>query len=94
MELKGSKTELNLMEAYAAESQARNNYTYYAGIAQQDGYEQIAAIFRETAENEKEHAEIWYKYLNGGGFENTEKNLAAAAEAENFEHVDLSLIHI
>ncbi len=89
MELKGSKTELNLMEAFAAESQARNNYTFYAGIAKKDGYEQIAAIFQETAENEKEHAEIWYKLLNGGDFQTTQQNLASAAEAEEYEHRDM-----
>lgn len=89
MELKGSKTELNLMEAFAGESQARTNYTFFAAIARRDGYEQIAAIFEETAANEKEHAELWYKYLNGGDFSNTTVNLAAAAEGERYEHEDM-----
>lgn len=89
MELKGSKTELNLMEAFAGESQARNNYTFFANIARRDGYDQIAAIFEETAANEKEHAEIWYKYLNGGNFSDTKANLAAAAEGELYEHADM-----
>lgn len=89
MELKGSRTEINLMEAYGAESQARNNYTFYAGIAKRDGYEQIAAIFEETASNEKEHAELWYKYLNGGDFSDTKANLNSAADGEHFEHADM-----
>lgn len=89
MELKGSKTELNLMEAFAGESQARNNYTFFAAIARRDGYEQIAAIFEETAANEKEHAELWYKYLNGGSFSDTRTNLGAAADGERYEHVDM-----
>lgn len=89
MELKGSKTELNLMEAFAAESQARTNYTFFAGIARRDGYEQIAAIFDETSANEKEHAELWYKYLNGGSFSDTQTNLTAAAEGELYEHADM-----
>ena len=89
MELKGSKTELNLMEAFAGESQARNNYTFFAAIARRDGYEQIAAIFEETAANEKEHAEIWYKYLNGGGFSDTRVNLGAAADGEHYENADM-----
>lgn len=89
MELKGSRTEINLMEAYGAESQARNNYTFYAGIAKRDGYEQIAAIFEETASNEKEHAELWYKYLNGGEFSDTKANLGSAADGEHFEHTDM-----
>ncbi len=89
MELKGSKTEKNLMAAYAAESEARNNYTFYAGIARRDGYEQIAAIFEETASNEKEHAELWYKYLNGGDFSATPSNLAAAAAGERYEHTEM-----
>ena len=89
MELKGSRTEINLMEAYGAESQARNNYTFYAGIAKRDGYEQIAAIFEETASNEKEHAELWYKYLNGGEFSDTKANLSSAADGEHFEHADM-----
>ena len=89
MELKGSKTEKNLMEAFAGESQARNKYTYFASKAKKDGYEQIAAIFEETAINEKEHAKIWFKYLNGGAVPSTEENLAAAAAGENFEWTDM-----
>ena len=89
MELKGSKTEKNLMEAFAGESQARNKYTYFASKAKKDGYEQIAAIFEETALNEKEHAKIWFKYLNGGDVPSTEENLAAAAAGENFEWTDM-----
>ena len=89
MELKGSRTEMNLIEAYAAESQARNNYTFYASIAKRDGYQQIGAIFEETASNEKEHAELWYKYLNGGDFSDPKANLASAAEGEHFEHADM-----
>ena len=89
MELKGSKTEKNLMEAFAGESQARNKYTYFASKAKKDGYEQIAAIFEETAINEKEHAKIWFKYLNGGQVPSTEENLAAAAAGENFEWTDM-----
>lgn len=89
MEFEGSKTQLNLMEAFAGESQARNNYTFFAGIARRDGYEQIAAIFEETASNEKEHAELWYKYLNGGSFSDTPANLAAAADGEKYEHTDM-----
>ncbi len=89
MELKGTKTEKNLMEAFAGESQARNKYTYFASKAKKDGYEQIAAIFEETAANEKEHAEIWFKLLNGGEISSTEENLKAAAEGENFEWTDM-----
>ncbi len=89
MELKGSKTEKNLMEAFAGESQARNKYSYFASKAKKDGYEQIAAIFEETAGNEKEHAKIWFKYLNGGAVPSTEENLAAAAAGENFEWTDM-----
>lgn len=85
MELKGSKTEKNLQEAFAGESQARNKYTYFASKAKKEGYEQIAALFLETAENEKEHAKLWFKYLNGGDVPSTEENLKAAAEGENFE---------
>jgi len=84
MELKGSKTEKNLMEAFAGESQARNKYTYFASVAKKEGYEQIAALFLETAENEKEHAKIHFKYLNGIG--NTMQNLAAG---ENYEWTDM-----
>ena len=89
MELKGSKTEKNLMEAFAGESQARNKYTYFASKARKDGYEQIAAIFEETALNEKEHAKIWFKYLNGGDIPSTEENLKSAAEGENYEWTDM-----
>ena len=87
MELKGSKTEKNLMEAFAGESQARNKYTYFASQAKKDGYVQIAAIFEETAHNEKEHAKIWFKYLNGIG--TTAENLLHAAEGENYEWTDM-----
>ena len=79
MELKGSKTEANLMAAFAGESQARNKYTYYASKAKKDGYEQIAAIFEETANNEKEHAKMWFKELHGGSIPSTEVNLLDAA---------------
>lgn len=89
MELKGSKTEKNLMEAFAGESQARNKYTYFASKARKDGYEQIAAIFEETAANEKEHAKIWFKLLNGGDISSTMENLEAAANGENFEYTDM-----
>ncbi len=87
MELKGSKTEQNLMTAFAGESQARNKYTYFASKAKKDGYEQIAEIFTETANNEKEHAKIWFKLLNGIG--TTEENLLSAAEGENYEWTDM-----
>ena len=87
MELKGSKTEKNLMEAFAGESQARNKYTYFASVAKKEGYEQIAALFLETAENEKEHAKIHFKYLNG--ISDTKANLAAAAARENYEWTDM-----
>lgn len=87
MELKGTKTEKNLMAAFAGESQARNKYTYFASIAKKEGYEQIAAIFLKTAENEKEHAKLWFKYLDGIG--NTAQNLKAAAEGENYEWTDM-----
>ncbi len=89
MELKGSKTEQNLMTAFAGESQARNKYTYYASKAKKDGYEQIAAIFEETANNEKEHAKIWFKLLNGGEVPSTEENLKVAADGENYEWTDM-----
>ena len=89
MELKGTKTEKNLMEAFAGESQARNKYTYFASKAKKEGYEQIAAIFQETADNEKEHAKLWFKLLNGGEIPSTIDNLAAAAEGENFEWTDM-----
>lgn len=89
MELKGSRTEANLMAAFAGESQARNKYTYYASKARKDGYEQIAAIFEETAQNEKEHAKIWFKELHGGAVPETTVNLADAAAGENFEWTDM-----
>ncbi len=89
MELKGSKTEQNLMAAFAGESQARNKYTYFASKAKKDGYEQIAAIFEETANNEKEHAKIWFKLLEGGEIKSTTENLKAAAEGENYEWTDM-----
>ena len=88
-ELKGSKTEANLMAAFAGESQARNKYTYYASRAKKDGYEQIAALFLETAENEKEHAKIWFKLLHDGGVPDTMANLKDAAAGENFEWTDM-----
>lgn len=87
-ELKGSKTEKNLQTAFAGESQARNKYTYYASKAKKDGYEQIAAIFEETANNEKEHAKMWFKLLNGG-IPDTVANLADAAAGENYEWTDM-----
>ena len=87
MELKGSRTEQNLMTAFAGESQARNKYTYFASVAKKEGYEQIAAIFQATADNEKEHAKMWFKELKGIG--NTAENLKAAAEGENYEWTDM-----
>lgn len=87
MELKGSKTEANLWTAFAGESQARNKYTYFAGQAKKDGYEQMAAIFLETADNEKEHAKLWFKAL--GGIGKTEENLVAAAAGEHYEWTDM-----
>ena len=89
MELKGSKTEENLIKAFAGESGARNKYTYFASKAKKEGYEQIAAIFEETANNEKEHAKMWFKLLNGGEIKSTKENLKAAAEGENFEWTDM-----
>ena len=89
MELKGSKTEQNLMTAFAGESQARNKYTYYASKAKKDGYEQIAAIFEETANNEKEHAKMWFKELHGGAIPDTMENLVDAADGENYEWTDM-----
>jgi len=88
-DLKGTKTEKNLMEAFAGESQARNKYTYFAGKARKEGYEQIAAIFEETAGNEKEHAKIWFKLLCGGDVPSTAENLKAAAEGENGEWTEM-----
>lgn len=89
MELKGSKTEQNLMTAFAGESQARNKYTYYASKAKKDGYEQIAAIFEETANNEKEHAKMWFKELHNGEVPDTIDNLKDAADGENYEWTDM-----
>ena len=88
-ELKGSKTEANLRTAFAGESEARNKYTYYASKAKKDGYEQIAALFLETAENEKEHAKIWFKLLHDGGIPDTITNLKDAAAGENYEWIDM-----
>ena len=88
-ELKGTKTEQNLMTAFAGESQARNKYTYFASKAKKDGYVQIAKIFEETADNEKEHAKLWFKLLEGGSVKDTISNLKAAAEGENFEWTDM-----
>ena len=89
MNLKGTKTEKNLLEAFAGESMARNKYTYFASKAKKDGYVQIAQIFEETAANEKEHAKIWFKYLHGGSVPGTTDNLTAAAEGENYEWTDM-----
>ena len=89
MELKGSKTEKNLMEAFSGESQARNKYDYYASKAKKDGYEQIAAIFEETARNEKEHAKLWFKALHGGDIPDTLTNLKDAQAGENYEWTDM-----
>jgi rubrerythrin len=88
-ELKGSKTEKNLQTAFAGESMARNKYTYFASKARKDGYEQIAALFEETANNEKEHAKMWFKLLEGGEIKDTPANLKAAAEGENYEWTDM-----
>ena len=88
-ELKGTKTEKNLWEAFAGESQARNKYTYYASQAKKDGYEQMAAIFEETAANEKEHAKLWFKALHGGKVPTTIDNLKDAADGENYEWTDM-----
>ena len=88
-QLKGSQTEKNLQEAFAGESMARNKYDFYAKQAKKDGYEQIAAIFAETASNEKAHAKIWYKYLNGGDMSDTIANLADAAAGEHFENSEM-----
>lgn len=88
-DLKGTKTEKNLMEAFAGESQARNKYTYFASKAKKDGYQQIAALFEETANNEKEHAKMWFKYLEGGELHDTMTNLKAAADGENYEWTDM-----
>ena len=88
-ELKGTKTEKNLLDAFAGESMARNKYTYFASKAKKEGYEQIAALFTETADNEKEHAKLWFKYLEGGAIKDTMKNLKAAAEGGNYEWTDM-----
>ena len=88
-ELKGTKTEKNLQEAFAGESQARNKYTFFASKAKKDGYEQIATIFLETAENEKEHAKLWFKYLEGGDIKPTSENLKEAAAGEQYEWTDM-----
>ena len=89
MELKGSRTEANLMAAFAGESQARNKYTYFASVAKKEGYEQIAAIFEETANNEKEHAKLWFKLLHNDAVPSTPENLADAAAGENYEWTDM-----
>ena len=89
MELKGSQTEKNLMTAFAGESQARNKYNYFASKAKKEGYEQVAAIFEETANNEKEHAKIWFKLLNGGEVPTTVDNLESAANGENYECTEM-----
>ena len=89
MELKGSKTEKNLMTAFAGESQARNKYTFYASKAKKEGYEQIAALFLETADNEKEHAKLWFKYLHDGAVPTTAENLVDAAAGENYEWTEM-----
>ena len=89
MELKGSKTEKNLMEAFAGESQARNKYTYYASKAKKEGYEQIADLFLETADNEKEHAKLWFKLLHDNDVPSTIENLKDAASGENFEWTNM-----
>ncbi len=88
-ELKGSKTEKNLQEAFAGESMARNKYTYYASQARKDGFVQIANIFEETANNEKEHAKLWFKLLHGGEVPGTAENLLDAAQGENYEWTDM-----
>ena len=89
MNIKGTKTEANLGAAFAGESQARNKYSYYASKAKKDGYEQIAALFEETASNEKEHAKIWFKLLHGGSIPSTIENLKDAAAGENYEWTDM-----
>ena len=88
-ELKGTKTEKNLLDAFAGESMARNKYSYFASKAKKDGYVQIAALFEETAANEKEHAQLWFKYLEGGAIKDTMSHLKAAAEGENYEWTDM-----
>lgn len=88
-DLKGTRTQANLIAAFAGESQARNKYTYFAAKARKDGFNQIADIFEETANNEKEHAEIWFKYINGGPLADTATNLQTAADGENYEFSDM-----
>ena len=88
-ELKGTKTEANLRAAFSGESEARNKYTYFASKAKKDGYVQIAQIFEDTAKNEKEHAKLWFKYLEGGAIQDTATNLLHAAEGENYEWTDM-----
>ena len=85
----GTQTEKNLLEAFSGESQARNKYTYFASKAKKDGFEQIASLFLKTADNEKEHAKLWFKLLNGGAIGSTEENLKAAAAGENYEWTDM-----
>ena len=85
----GTQTEKNLQAAFSGESGARNKYTYFASVAKKEGYEQIAALFLKTADNEKEHAKIWFKYLHGGAIPETRENLRDAAEGENFEWTDM-----
>lgn len=89
MNFKGSKTEANLLTAFAGESQARNKYTYYASVARKEGYEQIANIFEITANNEKEHAKLWFKYLHDGKIPSTDENLKDAASGENYEWTEM-----
>ncbi len=89
MELKGSKTEANLLAAFAGESQARNKYTYYASVAKKEGYQQIADFFETTANNEKEHAKLWFKYLHGGTIPSTPENLQDGIEGENYEWTEM-----
>ena len=89
MEFEGSRTQANLMAAFAGESQARNKYTYYASKAKKEGYQQIAAIFEETAGNEKEHAKIWFKEIHGGEMPTTKENLVDAASGENYEWTEM-----
>ena len=88
-DLKGTKTEKNLETAFAGESMARNKYSFYASKAKKDGFEQIAALFEETAQNEKEHAKMWFKYLHGGNIGTTSENLEDAAAGENYEWTDM-----
>ena len=88
-ELKGTKTEMNLRKAFSGESEARNKYTYFASKARKDGYVQIAELFEDTASNEKEHAKMWFKYLEGGAIKDTASNLRSAAEGENYEWTDM-----